>query len=265
MMLPLPDLYTLHLRTESSAESTPSVVRSSTDDVFALNVEWTDNLDILEKRLVNDLRDYLLILSPNRSTNLWHMHYETEEERLIPLIERLNINNGATSFRNTIMATFTITALPPYEEDDTRPVTQLSDKEFGEHYYGKDIAIFHPNLDPGKIAKAIMTLDRKKTNDKKIADRNFCLILYQVFSGHPNCMTTKDKTKLLDWVKYNCKMYFKTHDLKKVKLDIEEEHRIETYHAVFADKQPNGKWYFKKQYYKTDAQGFPLQSIEGVW
>ena len=266
MMLPSPDLYTIHLYTESSTEGTPEVVRSARDDVFALNVVWTDDLDELENRLIRDLKTYLLILSPNRSTNYWHMHYETEEERLLPLVERLNANSSATSFRKSIMASFTVTALPTYEKENSSPSSPtLPAEKHGKHYYGKNINIFHPNLDPDKIAKTILTLDRIKAGNKKIADRHFCLILYKVFHGHPSCMTTDDKSKLLDWVKYNCKIYFETHDLKKVKLDREEEQRVEIYHAVFADRQPNGKWYFKKQYYRTDAHGFPLQSIEGVW
>lgn len=118
MMLPSPELYTLHLYTEASAEGVPYVVRTERDDVFALNVKWSDNVVDIENRLLADLKEYLLILSPNRSTNLWHMHYETEEDRLRPLVERLNANPKATSFRKQIMASFTITALPPYEEKD---------------------------------------------------------------------------------------------------------------------------------------------------
>jgi hypothetical protein len=119
MMLPPPDLYTLHLHTLISEEGFPYVVRTKKEDVFALNVEWSDNLIELENRLVSDLKSYLLILSPNRRTNFWQMHYETEEDRLRPLMERLNANPKATSFRNQIMASFTVKAIPPYEKKPT--------------------------------------------------------------------------------------------------------------------------------------------------
>ena len=119
MMLPSPGLYTLHLRTETSEDGLPCVVRTEKDDVFALNVEWSDKEADLENRLIADLRKYLLILSPNRSTNFWHMLYETKEDRLRPLVDRLNANPKASSFRDQIMASFTVTALPPYEEKVT--------------------------------------------------------------------------------------------------------------------------------------------------
>ena len=94
------------------------MVRTKKEDVFALNVEWSDNLIELENRLVSDLKSYLLILSPNRRTNFWQMHYETEEDRLRPLMERLNANPKAISFRNQIMASFTVKAIPPYEKKE---------------------------------------------------------------------------------------------------------------------------------------------------
>ena len=120
MMLPPPDLYTLHLHTLISEEGFPYVVRTKKEDVFALNVEWSDNLIELENRLVSDLKSYLLILSPNRRTNFWQMHYETEEDRLRPLMERLNANPKAISFRNQIMASFTVKAIPPYEKKESQ-------------------------------------------------------------------------------------------------------------------------------------------------
>lgn len=265
MMLPSPGLYDIHLQIESSAGNKPCVVRSSEDDVFALNVEWTENLKELENRLVLDLKEYMPIISPNRSTNFWHMHYETNEERLLPLVERLNTNNNATSFRNTAMASFVVTAITPYEEDNAqKEAQQIPDEKHGEHYFGKDVKIFHLNLDTNKIAQAISKLDRNKGGNKQIAVRNFCLILYKVFSRHSGCLTTNKRTFFLDWIKFNCKLYFESNDLKKVKLDCEEKQKVEEYHALFADKQPNGIWYFKKQYYKTDNFGKPLQSIDGL-
>lgn len=182
MMLPLPNLYTLHLRTEKSAESFPYVVRTEKDDVFALNVEWTDNEDDLEKRLLADLIDYLLILSPNRSTNLWHMHYKTEEERLRPLVERLNANPKATSFRKQIMASFTITALPSYEKKETHqkentteippqtPKIPQSPKVSGQKDEEWDDTfdfIFDKKIKPWEVKRAIDTVESEKTKNRR--------------------------------------------------------------------------------------------------
>ena len=114
MTLPPPGFYTLHLRTEASAEGS-DVVRTKRDDEFALNVEWSDNLDELENRLIGDKREYLLI---NSCARFWKMRYETEENRLQPLVERLNANPSATSFHNQLMSTFTISCLPPYEKKE---------------------------------------------------------------------------------------------------------------------------------------------------
>jgi hypothetical protein len=65
-------------------------------------------------------------------------------------------------------------------------------------------------------------------------------------------------------VKYNCKIYFESNDLKKISLSDAEEKKIEEYKAIFAVKQPNGKWIFNKKFYRTDSQGNSLQSIEKI-
>ena len=113
--LPSSGEYVIHLHTKPS-DGIPEVVCSETDDVFALNVEWSDDPVELEQRIVNDLLEYLIIISPNRIARYWRMTYETTEERLIPLVERLNSNEKATSFKKTLMCTFTVKALPPYKE-----------------------------------------------------------------------------------------------------------------------------------------------------
>lgn len=132
-------------------------------------------------------------------------------------------------------------------------------EEHGKYYYGKNVAIFHENLLPDKIACSIIAIDRKG-----IPIRHFCLILHTVFSSLNGCLTTTNKTKFINWVKYNCKIYFESNDLKKVSLSDDEKLKIEEYKAIFADKQLDGKWIFKKKFYRTDLQGDPLQSIEKI-
>jgi len=109
-------MHTIHLHTEPSG-TTPQVVRSAKDDVFALNVKWSDDLMVLEQELVNDLLGYLPIIAPNHSAHGWRLFYETEEDQLRPLVERLNKNEKATLFKNVLMGTFTIRALRPYKKD----------------------------------------------------------------------------------------------------------------------------------------------------
>ena len=130
-------------------------------------------------------------------------------------------------------------------------------EEHGEHYRGKNVGIFHENLDPDKIASAIIAINRKG-----IPKRNFCLILHSVFCSLNGCLTVTTKAKFLDWIKFNCKIYFDSTDLKGVKLRENEELKIEEYKAIFADKQMDGRWIFNKKYYRTDPQGNPLQGIE---
>ena len=140
-------------------------------------------------------------------------------------------------------------------------------KEHGEHYRGRDVDIFHDNLDPQKIARAIIAIDKKiivNGKEKRISERHFCLILYMVFCSFNGCLTTTKKSDFIDWVKYNCKIYFESNDLKKITLSDAEEEKIEEYKAIFAVKQPNGMWIFNRKFYKTDSQGNPLQSIEKI-
>ena len=120
MEVPGPGMYTIHLYTEMREEK-PYVVRSMEDDTFALNVAWHEDPEALEKAIEADLMDYLLILSPNRSTNNWILHYETQEERLLPLVERLNANDITTRFKNRIMGNFTVRCIMPYG-DSTPPL-----------------------------------------------------------------------------------------------------------------------------------------------
>ena len=126
--LPSPGFHTIHLLTEMSG-GMPEVVCSARDDVFALNVAWADDPALLASSLEADLLDYLLIIAPNRSANYWHLTYETADERLLPVVERLNASRRATSFKNTIMGSFTVTAVLPYEENvnrtDTKPSPHL--------------------------------------------------------------------------------------------------------------------------------------------
>ena len=86
-------------------------------------------------------------------------------------------------------------------------------EEHGKNYYGKNLAIFHENLDPDKIARAIIAIDKiiiVNGREKIIPVRHFCLILHKVFCSLNGCLTVTSRQKFVDWVKYNCKIYFKS-------------------------------------------------------
>ena len=152
-------------------------------------------------------------------------------------------------------------------EKNRSEANNKTDEEHGEHYYGKNVAIFHENLDPDKIARAIIAIDRTIiANDRKrrIHVRHFCLILHSVFCSLNGCLATTSIPKFLDWVKHNCKLYFESNELKKISLSYDEKQKIEEYKAIFADKQIDGSWIFNKKFYRTDLKGNPLQSIEKI-
>lgn len=147
MSLPDPGLHIIHLHSESFADK-PKVVRSMKDDTFALNVEWTDDLDELEQRIVSDLLEYLLIISPRTSTKYWMLAYETEEGHLQPLATKLNANAKATRFHNTLMASFTIRAIPTYMDKDTTLV--LPESLIDENLANKLRPIFYGDEDEAR-------------------------------------------------------------------------------------------------------------------
>ncbi|MCR4603412.1 MAG: hypothetical protein K5683_07780 [Prevotella sp.] len=115
--IPAPGHYTIHLHTVS-LEDTTKVVRSNEKDVFAINIVWTDDLYVLMGSFENELTEYLAILSPLTSTRLWRMTYETEEESLRPLVDKLNSSAFATAFNNRMSGTFHIECIPAYKETD---------------------------------------------------------------------------------------------------------------------------------------------------
>lgn len=142
-------------------------------------------------------------------------------------------------------------------EINSQEITNNVAQQHGEHYRGKNVCIFHENLDTNKIASAIIAINRNG-----IPVRNFCLILHSVFTSLNGSLTVTTKSKFIDWIKFNCKIYFDSTDLKGVKLKDKEELKIEEYKAIFADKQMDGRWIFNKKFYKIDLQGNPLQGIE---
>lgn len=257
MMLPSPDLYTLHLLTETSAEGIPYVVRTERDDVFAVNVEWTDSEDDLEKRLLADLRDYLLILSPNRSTNLWHMHYETEEERLRLLVERLNANPKATSFRKQMMASITIKALPPYEEKDT--LIKPQDTQMEESVIGKispsNIRYYYEGWRNGKHGSICQTngiyrfveMKRGKSGMLDDVNRNeednpivaIGIVAYWLQ------FNSRMDTVIKRMTKYNCEI---PKDIRE-QFDIYTQIRFEQFRKEHRDDPNTLDWDWEKEFY----------------
>ena len=243
----------IHLSLVTEADGTPLAVSSKHDDLFALYALWDDDPAAMEGSILNILQDYLLFFQQK-----WHirwpclLRYESTDERLSLLVERLNANPRTTSMRRMRTAIITVTADMPYKKDvpapapDPAPESKES-KQHGKYYYGEDVDIFNPNLDPQQIARAISAIDHKG-----IPLRHFILMLYETFTSFPGILVDTEKTKFVSWIKHNCQLYHESRDLKKVQLTKAEKEKIEEYKAIFAVKQLNGTWIFNKRFNLPD-------------
>lgn len=261
--LPTPDEFTLNLLIEQSNDK-PEVVRSSENDIFALNVEWDDNVDVLAKRIISDLTSYLDIISPGRNAKGWHLTYETCNEKLLQLVKRLNSNREATSFCNIIVNSFHVTVSHHYKEEATDEDERATDpnnqqkEQHGDYYYGYDYDVFRENLDTNKIVTEIGKLVRYYNNNTQLIPiRQFVFILFNVFL-RINWLNDTTRTHFVAWAKYNCKLYFESQDVEKIKLDEKMEEMVTNYISHFTILQKNGKIKDLSRFYKNDSMGFFL-------
>lgn len=253
----------IHLSLVTDADGTPLAVSSKHDDLFALYALWDDDPAAMEGSILNILQDYLLFFQQK-----WHirwpclLRYESTDERLSLLVERLNANPRTTSLRRIHTSSITITAWKPYEKDVPAPApapahASEESPQHGKYYYGEDVDIFNPNLNPQKIAREIIGINRKG-----ISLRPFILILYETFSGLTGCLVDTEKTHFVSWIKHNCKLYHETTHLKGIELTADEQAKIEEYKAIFATHQPSGIWIFNRKFYLLDEHGKPKPCIE---
>lgn len=248
-----PGSCTIHLSLVTDADGQPLAVSSKHDDLLALYVLWSDDPATMEHSILNNLQDYLLFVQQKMRIR-WPflLHYESTDERLSQLVERLNANPRTTSMRGMLMASFTVTALKPYEKDVPAPAPEPAhateeSQQHSEYYFGEDVKIFNKNLDPKKIADAIIRIDHKG-----IYLRHFILMLYETFTSFPGILVDTEKTKFVSWIKHNCQLYHESRDLKKVQLTKAEQEKIEEYKAIFAVQQLNGTWIFNKKFNLPD-------------
>lgn len=248
-----PGSCTIHLSLVTDADGQPLAVSSKHDDLLALYVLWSDDPATMEHSILNNLQDYLLFVQQKMRIR-WPflLHYESTDERLSQLVERLNANPRTTSMRGMLMASFTVTALKPYEKDVPAPAPEPAhateeSPQHSEYYFGEDVKIFNKNLDPKKIADAIIRIDHKG-----IYLRHFILMLYETFTSFPGILVDTEKTKFVSWIKHNCQLYHESRDLKKVQLTKAEQEKIEEYKAIFAVQQLNGTWIFNKKFNLPD-------------
>lgn len=257
LTLTRPYCNTIHLSVVTDADGQPLAVSSKHDDLLALYVLWSDDPATMEGSILNNLQDYLLFVQQKMRIR-WPflLHYESTDERLSQLVERLNANPRTTSLRGMLMASFTVSAVMPYKKDVPAPAPESAPEpahateespQHSEHYYGEDVKIFNKNLDPQKIARAIINIDHKK-----ISLRTFILMLYETLTSFPGILVDKEKTHFVSWIKHNCQLYHESRDLKKVKLTKAEKDKIEEYKAIFAVKQLNGTWIFNKKFNLPD-------------
>jgi len=154
--------------------------------------------------------------------------------------------------RGILVTSITITADKPYKKDVPAPAPDPAPEseeppQHGEYYFGEDVKIFNKNLDPKKIADAIIRIDHTG-----ISLRPFILMLYETLTSFPGILVDKEKTKFVSWIKHNCQLYHESRDLKKVQLTKAEKEKIEEYKAIFAVKQLNGTWIFNKKFNLPD-------------
>ncbi len=131
-ILPSFGQHTIHLHSRKS-DNKPHTIYSAENDTFALKVQWRDNLDKMVERIISNLHDYLHIISPNHKATMWTVKYETNEEQLRPLVEKLNANIQATSFKIIIVRTFELVAIPTYgDEKETQPSATPQQEDYSK-------------------------------------------------------------------------------------------------------------------------------------
>lgn len=243
----------IHLSLVTDADGQPLAVSSKHDDILALYAHWSDDAATMEGSILNNLQDYLLFVQQKMRIR-WPflLHYESTDERLSQLVERLNANPRTTSMRGILVTSITITADKPYKKDVPAPAPDPAPEseeppQHGEYYFGEDVKIFNKNLDPKKITDAIKGIDHKG-----IPLRHFILMLYETFTSFPGILVDMEKTHFVSWIKHNCELYHESRDLKKVQLTKAEKEKIEEYKAIFAVKQLNGTWIFNKKFNLPD-------------
>ncbi len=265
--------YTIHLHVKSSAGK-PQVVCSSRDDVFAIWAKWSDDVKELEKGLVTDLMDYLLIISPSCSARGWYLVYETDDERLRQLVDRLNMNIKATAFKKTLTTSLLITGILPYEDDEVTHVSpespslsaenETEEESLSLEKTDKDVpTIFKPNLNVDKIQKALSNIKESRNKPNGIP---FWYVVYNFFSTIGWLEITK-QTRFIAWVETNFgwerkRKYFKRID-KRFKQSFEAwsvNSRTDKEYIDLANKLRNtyqqqkrdGSWEDRDIYYKEN-------------
>lgn len=266
--LPTPGEYTINLLKETNNELL-KIVRSKEGDVFALNVVWNDDINVMVNGIIANLRYYLDIISPNRQAKGWTLTYTTTDDNLRSLVDKLNTNRYATVFWGAVVASFHLSAIIPYEEetmnDDKRSAdpNNQQQEEHGDYFYGKDCVVFHDNIDPEKVALAILKLDRSINNGKRqLGPNQFTRVLYEVFNNIHWLIPNIVKTQFVAWVKFNCQNYFEDKDLLAGMLNDEMKKKVDEYTDYFVIKQHNGKYTDRReQFFRKNKNGDLLQYI----
>jgi len=115
--LPSPGQILLNLSTYH--QDSPEMIRTSEQDLLALNFEKIDDEEKMMTVIENQLFTYLAYLSPRRSTRKWTIKFATSEEDLIPFVDKLNANDRITGFGSSRAGSFfTIHAVKPYKKLD---------------------------------------------------------------------------------------------------------------------------------------------------
>ena len=111
---PLPSgVHEVHIQTYCGDES-PMMVRTSRDDIVALNVHYDDNIETMAFDIMQQMYNYSFMFNlhpENKPKGKWSIKYTTDEDLLVQLVDRLN-NPKKMQFGK-----FVVRAIEPYEDD----------------------------------------------------------------------------------------------------------------------------------------------------
>ncbi len=108
-----PGIHEVHIQTYCGDEK-ETMVRTSRDDIMALNVLFTENDQQMADSISSQIMSYTMsfALSHNRPEYKWKLKFTTDEYILKPLVELLNHPK-----KKRVMGSIQIYAVQPYEDE----------------------------------------------------------------------------------------------------------------------------------------------------
>ena len=237
--------YTINLRIGRKS-NLPEIVSSDKKDIFGLNVEWDDDLEMLENRIVDDLVSYLGIIAPGKKVDGWKLVYETTEEELRPLVDRLNANRKANSFYRAFRIDFELSPIEPYEEETTDEGERAADPENQQREKNVVYSIFHENINENAVATTLLTINRLGLGPKQFAKA------VQEFFISIGWLVDQIDTHFICWMNNHQIKLGRAKDLQHIKQNIKMDALKEDLKKTFQFQNPIGIWEDNSDYFKKN-------------